>query len=422
MLNSVAWSVAATAALIAAVRRYYDFATALIAGALFAFSPAALFYGDQVRMYSLLMLLIIWVWVAQKEWLRAAEERRARAKLSLNLIASELAVIYTHSAGLVMISGCVLLAAATLIGRRDIVAGRRWVLCQSAVVLCALPAVAIALFREVGHSRVPSLTDIATTWEFLAAGALQGTALGVALAIALLAALAWLFAVAPRERIAIATLVFGPLLLGALISYGLKPIWLKRLFVTIIPFLCLFAALAIRKLTVVSWRDARLRAALALVLAVAWIGTGVASQFAREKGDGFKPAADYLREKLAPHDVVLVTRDYFYWCFLWYFAGPDWGVPQQAYMETPKWANFVSHLDPRIVSALDFREQKRDVKVRGADVIMWDRRNPIPAASTIFVLRDATIDERPVIPGYDLIVTRQKQNLLIDEFRKTTAN
>jgi hypothetical protein len=208
-----------------------------------------------------------------------------------------------------------------------------------------------------------------------------------------------------------------------LISYGLKPVWLKRLFVTVIPFLCLFAALAVRKQLALPWSVARVRSGLALGLIVVWVGTGIAGQLTREKGDGYKPAAAYLRQTLAPGDAVLVDGDYLYWCFLWYFAGPDWGVPQQAYIETPKWAEFVSHLSPSIVGALDFREQKRDIKVRGSNVIMWDRQNSgqIPVAPRIFVVRNAA-EASLAFSGYDLTVTRPERNLAIDEFRRAKAD
>lgn len=424
MLNSVLWSVVAVGILIAAVRRFFGLRSALIAGALFAFSPAALAYGDQVRMYSFLMALIIWVWVAQMNWLRAAPDRqRLVSPPSLNLILSQLAVIYTHSAGLIMISGCVTLAATMLAEGRDIRAAKRWIICQCVVGLSALPAVAIALVREAGHVTAPSLAEIWTTWEFLAAGAMQFTLLGPILGIGLLAVLIYVMVTMPGERIGVANLIFVPLIIAAAISYGLKPTWIERIFVTIIPFLCLFAALAIEKQFDLTSSTPRIRRILAVGLALIWVGTGVAGQLTREKGDGFKLAASYLHQNIASGDVVLVDGDYPYWCLLWYFAGPDWGVPQQAYIETPKWRGFAAKLNPVVLKALDFRAQKREINVKGTDVIMWDRENPvqIPSARNVFLVRNANTG--PVtLEGYNSIGSRRDEDLVIDEFAKSKTN
>src|SRR5712664_1702629 len=75
-----------------------------VAGLLLALAPAALAYADQVRMYSFLSFLIIWVWYAQERWL---SEKSGRFGV-LWIFLSQALVIYSHGAGLVMLSGCVL--------------------------------------------------------------------------------------------------------------------------------------------------------------------------------------------------------------------------------------------------------------------------------------------------------------------------
>jgi len=99
MLNTVVWSTAAVAALAYCAQRIHGWRIGLAAGLLLALSPAALAYADQVRMYSLLMVLIVWVWYAQESWLSGSAGRFGMVAL----IVSQLAVADTHSAGLIIL-------------------------------------------------------------------------------------------------------------------------------------------------------------------------------------------------------------------------------------------------------------------------------------------------------------------------------
>lgn len=422
MLNSVFWSVIAVAFLIWGVRRRHDLNTALIAGALLAFAPAALVYGDQVRMYSFLMVLIIWVWTAQKMWLEThAQNGPVSWPATLNLIGSQLALIYSHSAGFVMISGCVLLSAATLYQQRTIRTGVFWVLCQATVAALALPAVVIAMVRDVQHPGAPSFEDVIQTWRFLSAGALGPSSAGALLGATVLAALGYLIATDREKRLGIATLVFAPLAIAALISYAVRPIWLERVFVTVVPFLCLYLAIAAKRLFAPepSWMP--WRKALALGIMFAWAAVGIAGQFTREKGDGYRPAALFAHSALKSGDSILVDGDYAFWCFLWYFGGPDWGKPQQAYILTLKWAQLASYLPPNVARILGFLEQDRIVHVNGVSVVMWDRAAPVPLPESVSILVMRFAESAPIaLEGHELTMTRIERNIKIEQWQKTT--
>src|SRR5258706_3038336 len=212
MANSIFWSTAAVALLIYGVSRVYDLHAALYAGVLLALSPVALAYADQVRMYTFIVFLIIWVWYAQERWLNGAGGRLG----ALWMILSQACVIYSHSAGLVMLSGCVLYGAARVLesGRRQ--AMLHWLAIECAVGVMALPAVVIALFRGAGHTRTPDLREIVQTWGFLTFGLESG--LGMALGALLFAALLVLAIYDKRTRLPLAMLVLMPLVLGAIIS------------------------------------------------------------------------------------------------------------------------------------------------------------------------------------------------------------
>jgi mannosyltransferase len=417
MLNTVLWSVAAVALLMWRVRRLYDAQTAWIAGGLLAFSSAALVYGDQVRMYAFLMVMILWAWIALDEWIKAERTGRFPWKASLNVVASQTAVVYSHSAGIVMISGCVLYAAYALLRDGDMRTRIHWVLTEACVAVLALPALVLVSVRAASHPVAPGLEQILHTWRFLAAGELGGQMIGAVMGVLLLAALAWLGVKQPDKRAPILMLIFAPLVIAAVISY-VKPIWLDRIFVTLIPFICLYVALLL--VSLVRSRRA-VSVAVAAAFALLWVGVGVWGQAVREKGDGYKPAAIYAHEMARPGDAVLVDGDFGYWCFMWYFGGPRWGYPQQAAIVMPKWQSLIDRLGPGAAHLLGFNEQKRSVDIGGVNAIMWDRQAPVALdAPTVIAVRNKAAEPLS-LPGFTLADTHAEQDLLVETWRKTDA-
>lgn len=418
MLNTVLWSVAAVGLLMWRVRRLYDMQTAWTAGALLAFSSAALVYGDQVRMYAFLMVMILWAWIALDDWLKSERTQSFPWKASLNVVASQAAIVYSHSAGIVMISGCVLYAAFELLRTGDLRTRIHWVLTEASVAVLAVPALVLVAIRGASHPVAPGLDQILQTWRFLAAGELGAEVVGAVMGVLLLGALVWLGAKQRTHRIPIVALIFAPLVIAAVISY-VKPIWLDRIFVTLIPFICLYTALLLTSLL----RSRRVvEVAVAAAFAVMWIGVGVWGQTVRAKGDGYKPAAAYAHAITKPGDVVIVDGDFTYWCLMWYFDGPRWGYPQQAAIIMPKWQSLVDKVGPGVASVLGFNEQERRVDVDGTSAIMWDRQAPVPLESpTVAAVRSA--GSAPLdVPGYTLITSQTELDIVVETWRKTNSH
>ena len=115
MLNSILWGTIAVALLSFAATEIHGPRVGLAAGALLAVAPGALYYGDDVRMYSMLLALIVLDWYAQARWLSGTGGRLG----ALWMIASQVAMAYSHGAALVMLSGVVLLGGVTPLLRGD---------------------------------------------------------------------------------------------------------------------------------------------------------------------------------------------------------------------------------------------------------------------------------------------------------------
>ncbi len=432
MTNTILWSSAAVGLLIYAASQVYGLRAGLYAGILLALAPAALAYADQVRMYSFLSFLIIWVWYAQERWL---SEKSGRFGV-LWIFLSQALVIYSHGAGLVMLSGCVLYGAARAlaIGRRQTIL--RWFAIECAVGVAALPAIGFALMHRAAHTHSPDLREIAQTWSFLTFGDMgsvcadtspgencanllaygdTGSAWALAPGALLFAVLLVLAIYDKRTRLPLVTLILTPLILAAIISQ-FKTMWLPRVFVPIVPFICLTLALGATTPDKQSGVRTGLRTSAFMLLAAVWAGMGTYQQFTRQKGDGFKPAAELVSTMVHPGDVVLVDDNYHYWCFNWYYLGANWGDPRHAFLPDPEWARLLRRLPASAASLLDLNQSASSVVSGGTTVMLWDRKTmPPQGAADVIVVREQATRE-PRFPNRHLASATPVKQLLVERW------
>jgi len=410
MANSIFWSTAAIGLLIYAASQFYGLRAALYSGLLLALAPAALAYADQLRMYSFIAFLVIWVWYAQEIWLNGTAGRFG----TLWMIVSQISVIYSHSAGLVMLSGCVLYGAARVLAadRRETML--RWLAIECAIGVMALPAVVIAMFRGAAHTRSADLTTIVQTWGFLTFGDMD-SAWQVALGALLFSALLVLAIYDRRTRLPLATLVLMPLIVAAMVS-AFKPMWLTRVFVPIVPFICLTLGVGASSPDQHSGARENFRTAAFVLLAAVWAGIGIFQQFTREKGDGFKPAAKFVHSIARPGDMILVDGDFLYWCFNWYFLGPDWGEPRHAFVLNADWARMMKRLPASTVSLLDLNESASSLPSGDATVVMWDRSKSTPESTADLIVVRQQSSAQPMFAGRHLASTAHLQQLFVERW------
>jgi hypothetical protein len=362
-------------------------------------------------MYSFIIFLIIWVWYAQERWLNENSGRFG----ALWMIASQICVVYSHSAGLVMLSGCVLYGAVRVLtsGRRQLIL--RWLAIECAVGAAALPAIVIAMLRGASHTRTPDWTALVQTWSFLTFG--MNSILGAALGALLFAVLLILAIYDKRTRLPLATLVLMPLIVGAVVS-AFKPMWLTRVFLPIVPFICLTIAVGATAPDKRSDMRRSFRTSGFVLLAAVWACIGMFQQFTRQKGDGFKPAADLVRTIAQPGDVILVDGDFVYWCFNWYYLGPDWGEPRHAFVLNADWARMMKRLPEATASFLELNESDSRV-LRGAMTVeLWDRSKGAPnSTANLIVVREQT-SRQPMFPDRHLASTARLRSILVERWAR----
>jgi uncharacterized membrane protein len=376
MANTIFWSAAAVSLLAYVTARVYGVRAGLYAGILLAVSPAALAYADDVRMYSFLIFLITAAWYVQERWLNAA----SRGVASLWLVISQEAIIFSHSAGVIMLAGLLLYGLVRVVTLRQPSIIVKWILLECLIGLLALPAVGIALMRGASHTRVPDFAEFLRTWQLLIAGDLSMIAGAGIVVCAIITALILCAASSRRTVLVFVTLVVFPFIAAATVSHVFKPMWLPRIFLPTVPFICLVVAVGAAGEN--GGKCVSLCKAGIFLVAALWAVLGTYQQFTRTKGDGYKPSAELVHQIAHPGDLVLVDGDYDYWCFLWYYAGHNWGEPRHAFILNDDWARMMKRLPAKTSDWLGLNQSDTDVHLFGGrDVHLWDRSKPTPESS-----------------------------------------
>jgi hypothetical protein len=280
------------------------------------------------------------------------------------------------------------------------------------------------------------LREIAQTWSFLTFGDMGSTcaydapagncaslgAFGDTGPAWMLAPAALLFAVLivlaiydKRTRLPLVTLVFAPLVLALIISQ-FKTMWLPRAFVPVVPFICLTLGVGAAATDEQSGLRPALRTSAFMLLAVVWAGLGMFQQFTRQKGDGFKPAAALVHTMAHPGDVVLVVDNFHYWCFSWYYLGPDWGDPRHAFLPDDEWTRLLKRLPASVNTLLDLNDSNRSFVSLGTTVALWDEnKSPPESAADLIVVRDQAT-RQPKLPNRHLASTAHLKQLVVERW------
>lgn len=410
MGNAALWHAVAVLLLGWAAAPRFGRGVALGAALLLAVSPAALGYADHVRMYSFIMAAIVLAWHAQQRWL----EGRAGRFGWLAMLLSQSVVANSQTGGLLMLAGVVSLGALTLAAEGQWRRLPRWILIELGVLASSLFAVAVGVFRGVTHLVAPDWPEMLAVWTFLAGGNLTPAPVAAALGLFVAAALLLGALGEPRQGRDSFALVLVPLLVAALLSHLYKPVWIERLFVPIVPFVCLGLARALLSPAAGAARRAGIAGFVALALA--WGAVAVLVQIPRPKGDGYRPAALAVLATARPGDTVFVEGHVNYWCFLWYFAGPHWGDARRAYINTPAWESLSARF-PAMERLLGLGRGDEVKVVNGIRAVLWDPATPIPAppAGEVFVLRHNALPA-PEVPGRRLLGTAAHQQFRLDRW------
>ncbi len=319
--NSVFWGMLGVWMVYIAVRRIFEGrGVALTAALLFAAAPLAVRYGQQARMYALMMTLVVAIWLSLHAFFHRDERR---IWLPSGVVAVALCVLmgYAHGTGFLIFGSTAVFACLTLLHMpsrwpRFLL----WCVFQTVGMILLIPWLRHASGLGAGHAVVPTFADINQTLGALLLGNQGGVParIGWILAILLISS-AWILLRpqrGPAGNMALSFIV-TPLLFCILLSYVSKPVWLERTVSWTVPFLCVLIALLIGRL--VECTNSRVLAALAIITTGCLIALCVRQQ--RYLPDyGYREATAYVHEQAQPGDIVLVPGRHI-WAWAHYLPG-----------------------------------------------------------------------------------------------------
>jgi len=114
--------------------------------------------------------------------------------------------------------------------------------------------------------------------------------------------------------------------------------------------------------------------------------------------------------------MILVDGDFLYWCFNWYFLGPDWGEPRHAFVLNADWARMMKRLPASTVSLLDLNESASSLPSGDATVVMWDRSKSTPESTAGLIVVRQQSSAQPMFAGRHLASTAHLQQLFVERW------
>lgn len=311
---------------------------ALLAVAVFALSPFMNWYGNEARMYTMLVFATL---LSQLFFLRVL--RRGSAGDWTGFALTAVAGAYTHYFFLfvLVVQGLAFLVVSSRERWRGL--GRM----AGTAVLVALALLPwLAYFRAEGSASgtrpqlpSPSSVDFTNVYSQFLGGFLPDSANSALVATWPLLMLAALLVVRvarrpDRELGAVVAAAFGPVLLAFVLSHVISPFFLSRYMIAALPAVVL---LVVAFVAAMRPRFAVVSAAVVLALtATATVAEAVRTDVPVK--EDYRGAAQLLGEKATPSDLVVVSSPFTIWPFEKYYDGdakvvtlPGWdrrgGIP-----------------------------------------------------------------------------------------------
>jgi mannosyltransferase len=394
LLNSVLWSMATLVAIFFATTRRFGAVAGLLAVAFCAVLGSEVYFGAELRMYSLFGLLMVLSWVA-------ADRLRAdyRFKAALPLVIVLILIGAVHGFGMIAVAAVLLYVFPS--GDRSRIKAQlpTWVAIACVVGITLLPWVVNATLRKVGHLEPLTLSGVAYTisgWVlgYRAAGVPEWLQSGLTLAVALCLAATMLWV--PRLRRVITFYVLVPMALAGVVSAVWKPIWLARSFAFCAPFLAVALGTLLARLLVARSGGpegvrpalpAGVRYACGALAAAVLIATGWFSfhEQITPWRTQYREGAAYLREHVQAGDIVYMPEYTTFWAMSRYLVGPRWGDPLEVQDPVNQdrsevWPKIYQKLGPERLELLHLKPHTR--KVEGFKVPLFIGWSPLPEVST----------------------------------------
>ncbi len=371
LLSSVLASCATVYLVYRILEKLADQRHAMVGACVLALHPFSIYWSHFARMYSLLMLLCLACFWAHQRFFQC---RRAAGWIGFWLLVSEFCILASHIAGLFFLFFIWLYFLASRAEDKE--SWKRWIMFHLKASPVYLLPMIITLERVGRESEtIPDFQSVLVGLSRFSLGVQADAGMLVPAAALIFCAFQIVLLAAPHKRYRWYgfTFMLLPFCLTFCISWMGKPIWHnERVFAFLIPFFAMGFAL----IWYAEWkhRGVIVLSRLLLLTIIGLMSWG-SIRFVQnhEKRETYIEAADMLRAKAKPTDLVLASTPRVAWGVKRYLIGPDW--------DNNLWEEYFSIPD-EICRNLDFSLCLRrkmytyDIQTRGASPRVAVSENP----------------------------------------------
>jgi len=412
--NSTLFSVVALASILYTVHRTMDLAHALGSAAVLAVLPSAIWMAQELRMYAMLSVILIWLFYFTHLFFARAEQS---ARNFFGVLILGTATVYTHAIGFFAVFFYAVYAASWLFTRR---ASRRdwllWFLAFAIVGVMAIPLLVGDMVHKADMPPPAGLSDIAGWMGSVVTGEGYKTVPWLEPAGAFIFILIMCLGTAylQTRRVTWCFLIL-PMFFCFALGVTVKPIFKANFFST---FFSPFLAIVVASLVISLPFGRVIRSTLLGCVLGALLVMAVVNRLALDATNGYygRVASAIAHEKQAG-DVVWAPQGDIFWGMAWYLIGPDWGSPlaiATPFRPQSRWWKVFDWLGPDLVQNLGVLPTSQTITTSdGLPIMMGAESQPkVQQAKRVWLVTYAPRNDIPdTLPGEELGSMRKVRTL-----------
>jgi mannosyltransferase len=197
-------------------------------------SPLLLEYAIRLRMYSLISLLSLWAFYLSHHWFNDKHKRHTKTLFLINLLLANL-----HAVGILFVFSHFFYGLIKGVQIKKAKLLYQWIAVFFGVFILTIPSIGNSFLKSVTHAIAPKLSSF---HEIIIDVLFNFYYLPSLLAISIALVMSFMILKEAKTRYVFIAYVVIPLVLFALISIFIKPMWLNRNFAFMIPMFSILTA------------------------------------------------------------------------------------------------------------------------------------------------------------------------------------
>ena len=322
-LNSFFWSSLTLISIFIICKSFFNDKTALFSTILYIFSPTAVFYAQDARMYAMLMCLGVWIWGLTTLFLH--EKKMVSSGIGIFLFT--LAFLYSHGAAFIILFCTFSYALLSWVFRQtQIKTITKWIAIQIGCVILYIPFLIRADHISVGHTMAPNFAQFRDTFSILFFGLFTPPPIFLSWFAIIALLIIILMMVIPRNNFPyFISYILVPIFACLLISYIIRPIWHYRTIAFLIPFFCISGALILNDINFrwnrITVNSKFLQNALLFLVSCGLIICIFYQQSKPRKVLISRNAIQFVENLANSNDMIVFNNPRVFWGWCWYALG-----------------------------------------------------------------------------------------------------